>query len=124
MADPDVHRSPLPTPSMRAIVHVILPDQADRTRTAVVRARALAVCPPGARPGAAVTVDFTATARLDPAGARQLRELARTLGARGYRVRAVGAREPVRDLMRLIGADAWMPFTDGASAGGASEAAG
>jgi ABC-type transporter Mla MlaB component len=97
---------------MRAAVHVILPDRAEGARTAVVRALALAACPPGPGPGAAVTVDFTATARLDVAGARQLRELARTLGARGYRVRAVGAREPVRDLMRLIGADAWMPFAD------------
>jgi hypothetical protein len=39
-------------------------------------------------------------------------------------VRAVGAREPVRDLMRFVGADAWMPFADGTSAGGAAKAAG
>jgi hypothetical protein len=97
---------------MRAIVYVILPDRADRTRTAALSTRALAACPPGPRPGAAVTVDFTATARLDLVGAHDLRALAQTLGARGYRVRAVGARGRVRDLIRLVGADAWMPFAD------------
>jgi ABC-type transporter Mla MlaB component len=100
---------------MRAIVHVILPDRADWWRAAAVRAQALAVCPPRRHPGAAVTLDFTATARLDLAGAVELCDLARTLGARGYHVRAVGACERVRDLMGLIGADAWMPFADGAS---------
>jgi hypothetical protein len=37
---------------MRAVVHVILPDRANWKCAADLRARALAACPPGPRPGA------------------------------------------------------------------------